>query len=152
MCCGVSPRPACLWIMYLWWWYIYSLASGMFCTLVIVSRCLIRLRFDFFFFLNKISSQVVVSTLTRRYVKSELSVFLSGYQLLMSIVLIYYLELQNGKVVSFQAKTTKNSDFLIHSSFMSHKSSIKRNFSLTSFQNNEWFLLIFRRQPVHFQV
>ena len=69
----------------------------------------------------------------------------------MSIALIYYLELQNGKVLIFQAKTTKNSDFLIHSSFISYKSSIKRNFSLTSFQN-EWFLLIFQRQPVHFQV
>lgn len=86
-------------------YYVYSLASSIFCTLVIISRSLIRCRFDFFF--NKISSQVVVSTLIRRYVRSELSVFLSGYQLLMSIALIYYLKLQNGKVVIFSSKNNK---------------------------------------------
>ena len=70
-----------------------------------------RVRHDWSDLAAAAASQVVMSTLIRRYVRSELSVFLSGYQLLMSIALIYYLELQNGKIVIFQAKTTKNSDF-----------------------------------------
>ena len=70
-----------------------------------------RVRHDWSELAAAAASQVVMSTLIRRYVRSELSVFLSGYQLLMSIALIYYLELQNGKIVIFQAKTTKNSDF-----------------------------------------